>query len=125
MRIVISNLSRDPIYKQIADQIRDAIITGALEEGEALPSIRALAKELEVSVITTSRAYEELEKEGFITSVPGKGSFVAGHNAELIREKRLHLLEEQLAEAIGSAKQMGLSLEEVTAIVRLLYEGGD
>ncbi|HHT72109.1 MAG TPA: GntR family transcriptional regulator [Firmicutes bacterium] len=125
MRIVISSLSRDPIYKQIADQIRDAVLSGELSEGDALPSIRGLAKELEVSVITTSRAYEELEKEGFIASVPGKGSFVAGHNTELIREKRMHLLEEKLGEAMGDAKQMGLSFDEIVEIMRLLYEGGE
>jgi GntR family transcriptional regulator len=125
MRIVISILSRDPIYKQIADQIRDAVLSGELSEGDALPSIRGLAKELEVSVITTSRAYEELEKEGFIASVPGKGSFVAGHNTELIREKRMHLLEEKLGEAMGDAKQMGLSFDEIVEIMRLLYEGGE
>ncbi len=124
MRIVISNLSQDPIYKQIAHQIKTAVLTGELVEGEALPSIRGLAKELEVSVITTSRAYQELEREGFITSVPGKGHFVAGQNSELIREKRLHLLEEKLAEVMQEAQLMGLSWEELLEIMRLLYEGG-
>jgi len=123
MRIVISNASPDPIYKQIADQIRDAVLRGQLEEGAPLPSIRGLAKELQVSVITTNRAYEELEKDGLITSVPGKGSFVAVHNQELLREKRLHLLEEKLTEAIEDARQMGLTKEELMNIITLLYEG--
>ncbi|MGI6148160.1 MAG: GntR family transcriptional regulator [Firmicutes bacterium] len=125
MRIVISNTSRDPIYKQIADQIRDAVLKGELAEGDALPSIRGLAKELEVSVITTSRAYEELESAGIVTSVPGKGSFVAGQNQELLREKRLHLLEEKLADAVRDARLMGLSLTDIMEIIRLLHEGGE
>ena len=125
MRIIIANASQDPIYKQIADQIRDAVLRGELDEGEPLPSIRRLAKELEVSVITTSRAYEELEKAGFITSVPGKGSFVAAQNQELLKEKRLHLLEEKLADAINDAKQMGLTMEELLSIISLLSEGGE
>lgn len=123
MRIIISNASSDPIYRQIADQIRDAVLRGELVEGAPLPSIRGLAKELQVSVITTNRAYEELEKEGLITSIPGKGSFVAVHNQELLREKRLHLLEEQLTDAIEEAKLMGISKAELIGIIELLYEG--
>ena len=87
MNIIISNTSKEPIYKQIKNQIKQSIFKGELQEGDALPSIRALAKDLHISVITTKRAYEDLEQEGFITSVVGKGSFVAGQNSDLIREK--------------------------------------
>ena len=122
MRIIISNASSDRfIGRLLIDQRCGS--RGELVEGAPLPSIRGLAKELQVSVITTNRAYEELEKEGLITSIPGKGSFVAVHNQELLREKRLHLLEEKLTDAIEEAKLMGISKAELIGIIELLYEG--
>ena len=99
MNISISNSSGKPIYSQISEQIKSAIISGALEEDEMLPSIRLLAKELRISVITTKRAYEDLERDGFITSVPGKGSFVARKNLAIIREEQLKKIEELLRAA--------------------------
>lgn len=112
MNIIISNLNGKPIYEQIASQIKALIISGQLHEGDMLPSMRLLAKELRVSVITTKRAYEELEREGFITSQTGKGSFVAGKNAELVREAQLQKLEEQLTQAIETARIGIASCEE-------------
>jgi Predicted transcriptional regulators len=88
MNIIISNISRDPIYEQITNQVKDNIVRGNISAGELLPSIRNLAKELKISVITTKRAYEELEREGFIETVPGKGSYVSSQNKELLKEKR-------------------------------------
>ena len=99
MNIIIRNTGGQPIYEQIASQIKTLIISGALKEGEMLPSMRLLAKELKISVITTKRAYEELEREGFIISQTGKGSFVAGKNMELIREAQLQKIEQQLTQA--------------------------
>lgn len=122
MKIILSNASQDPIYQQIIDQIKGAIVEGELSEGEALPSIRVLAKDLKISVITTKRAYEELEREGYIETVPGKGSFVAGQNREFLKEKRLKIVEEKLAEGIAAAKAAGLGLNELEAMLRLLYE---
>lgn len=122
MKIIISNASGEPIYEQIARQIRDQIIRGELQPGEALPSIRNLARELQISVITTKRAYEELEKDGFIETVGGKGSFVSGENRELIREKRLQLLETKLVEVIRDGQALGLGLVELKEMLELLYE---
>lgn len=123
MNIIISNLNGRPIYEQIASQIKALIISGQLHEGDMLPSMRLLAKELRVSVITTKRAYEELEREGFITSQTGKGSFVAGKNAELVREAQLQKLEEQLTQAIETARIGNVSLEELQEMLALLYGG--
>ena len=123
MNIIISNLNGKPIYEQIASQIKALIISGQLHEGDMLPSMRLLAKELRVSVITTKRAYEELEREGFITSQTGKGSFVAGKNAELVREAQLQKLEEQLTQAIETAGIGNVSLEELQEMLALLYGG--
>ena len=123
MNIIISNLNGKPIYEQIASQIKALIISGQLHEGDMLPSMRLLAKELRVSVITTKRAYEELEREGFITSQTGKGSFVAGKNAELVREAQLQKLEEQLSQAIETARIGNVSLEELQEMLALLYGG--
>lgn len=122
MNIIISNSSGEPIYEQIIKQIKDEIIAGILEEGEALPSIRSLAQELRISVITTKRAYEELEREGYIDTLPGKGSFVRSQNKELLKEKRIKNIEEKLQEAIKESKIVGLSIEEVKEIITLLYE---
>lgn len=121
VRIIISNSSPDPIYEQITRQIKAQIISGALAEGEALPSIRRLAMDLQISVITTKRAYDELEKEGFINTVGGKGTFVAVQNRELLREKKMKLVEEKLAEAVAEARLMGLGPSELADMLSLLY----
>ena len=122
MRIIISNASDKPIYEQIADQIKTHIINGELMEGEMLPSIRNLAKELQISVITTKRAYEELEREGYIVSVPGKGSFVSAQNKELLKEARVRIVEDKLEEAVAAAKTIDLPLDELINMLRILYE---
>ena len=122
MNIKISNASGKPLYEQILEQIKAAILAGELAEGDALPSMRMLAKELRISVITTKRAYEELEREGFLVSYTGKGSFVAGQNRELVREHKLKEMEACLQNACGLARLTGVSLEEMTEMLRLLYE---
>ena len=125
MDIVISNSSEKPIYEQITTQTKDAIIKGVLKEAEILPSIRSLAKELKISVITTKRAYDELEREGFISIVPGKGTFVAAQNKDLLRESRIRIVEEKLIEAVEAAKSIGLSFEELLEMLKLLFEEDD
>jgi len=122
MRILISNSSPDPIYEQIVRQVKGQIISGDLAEGEPLPSIRKLAHELQISVITTKRAYEELEKEGLIDTVGGKGTFVASQNQEFMREKRMKIVESKLSEALSEARMMGVSFEELSEMMRLLWE---
>ncbi|WP_434512405.1 GntR family transcriptional regulator [Desulfitobacterium sp. AusDCA] len=121
MKIDISNGSNEPIYKQIFDQIQLAILQGELKEGEALPSIRNLAKALKVSVITTKRAYENLEYENYIKTIPGKGSFVAKQNSELIHRKQHLILQDQLLIGIKTAKLLGLTLSEIQEMISLLY----
>ncbi len=121
MNIIISNSSGEPIYEQITNQVKSAIMKGELSEGELLPSIRLLAKELQISVITTKRAYEELEREGFIQTVPGKGSYVSSQNKELLKEKRLKELENKLTEVITESKLIGLTLLELDEMLRLLF----
>ena len=121
MDIIISNSGGVPIYDQITRQMKGLILRGELKEGEALPSMRLLAKELRISVITTKRAYEELEREGFINTVPGKGCFVAPQNPELAREDALRRAEEHLSRAVDIAKTAGLSLSELTETLNLLY----
>jgi GntR family transcriptional regulator len=121
MKIVVSNASPDPIYDQVARQVKAGIISGELREGEALPSIRKLAQDLQISVITTKRAYEELEKEGFIDTVEGKGSFVAMQNKELLREKRMKIVEDKLAEAVADARLLGIARGELEEMLNLLY----
>ena len=110
------------IYEQIVLQLKNAIVTGALSAEEALPSIRSLAADLQVSVITTKRAYEELEKEGLIRSVAGKGFYVCEYNTDYLMEKQLMMLEKRLSEIIFEAKTAGLSCEDVVEMVRALYE---
>lgn len=122
LNIIISNSSQVPLYEQIESQIKNQIVNMILKPGEPLPSIRTLAKELKVSIITTKRAYEELEKEGFIKTVVGKGTFVAEANNERLREVAMYEIESKLEEAIISAKAIGLSLEETLDIIRSLYE---
>ena len=121
MDIILSNSSGKPIYEQIADQVKEQILAGALSAGDALPSMRVLAKELRISVITTKRAYEELEREGFLTTVPGKGCFVAPQNPELVREDTLRRAEEHLSHAVDVAKAGGVTLAELTETLNLLY----
>ena len=121
MDIIIRNTGETPIYDQITRQVKTLILTGALCEGEALPSMRALAKDLRISVITTKRAYEELEREGFITTVPGKGCFVAPRNLELVRENALRQVEEYLQKAVECARLGGGTAGEVRETLEILY----
>ncbi len=125
MRIIIANSSPDPIYEQIKKQLKTQIISGELEEGTLLPSIRKLAKELHISVITTKRAYEDLEREGYVDTVAGKGSFVAIQNKEFLREKKMKIVEEKLTGAIDEARLLGIGLGELTEMLELLYEEDD
>lgn len=122
MQILISNSSKVPIYSQIKDQIKEKVLSGALQEGDALPSMRQLAKDLHISIITTKRAYEELEKEGYIYSIIGKGSFIAEQNLDMIKEKKLTAMEEKLLEVIANSKEVGLSLKELNEWITILYE---
>ena len=122
MHIVISNQSGKPIYEQITEQVKALIISGELKEGDALPSMRLLAKELRISVITTKRAYEELERVGFLYSITGKGSFVAGKNAEFLKEEQLRQVEEHLTQAVHGAQLCGMELEELLETLRLLWK---
>ena len=122
MEIFISNTSDKPLYEQITAQIKNLILNGALKEGDALPSMRILAKELRISVITTKRAYEELEREGFIVTQSGKGSYVAARNVELIREENYRRIEQQLLTAVNMARLSEISLDEMIEILTLLYK---
>lgn len=121
MEIIISNSDKRPIYEQITSQIKNMIINGTLQEGYALPSIRLLAKELRISVITTKRAYEDLERDGFIETVQGKGSFVASKNTEFLKEENLRLAEQYLQKAVEVAKSSGIEYEELKDILNILY----
>ena len=122
MDIIGGGGSGKPIYEQIVEQIKTAIVTGALTEGEQLPSIRALANSLRVSAITTKRAYADLEAAGLIETVQGKGSFVAGGNAELIREEQLRQVEAHMARAVDAGRAMGLTDDELTEMFALVLE---
>ncbi|WP_283695610.1 GntR family transcriptional regulator [Clostridium perfringens] len=122
MNIVVSNTSGVPIYEQIAKAIKNEILSGDLKENSALPSIRSLASELRVSVITTKRAYEELERDGFIYTLPGKGSYVAEQNKELLMEEKLREIEGKLGEAIDIANSIGLTFEELVGMLKNLKE---
>lgn len=122
MQIIISNKSKEPIYEQIYAQIKKNILSAELPEGSPLPSMRQLAKELDISVITTKRAYEELEKNGFIYSVVGKGSFVQEQNNEMIKERKMKVIEEQLIAAIHNSKEIGVSLTELKELLTFLYK---
>ena len=123
MDMILSNSSGKPIYEQIADQVKEQIMTGALEAGDALPSMRLLAKELRISVITTKRDNEELEREGFLQNVPGKGCFVAPQNKELLREAQLRRVEDHLTQAVEEARKGAISLGEMEEMLQLLYQG--
>ena len=122
MNINISNTSTIPLYEQIQTQIKTQILNGILQPGEGLPSIRNLAKELKVSIITTKRAYEELEKDGFIETVVGKGTFVSTQNTERLKEITLYNLENKLEEIIKQAKSVGITVEEGIEIFKSIYE---
>lgn len=122
MEIIVSNSSGKPIYEQISSQIKNQIMNGTLETGEALPSMRALAKDLHISVITVQRAYEDLTRDGFIETVSGKGSFVAAQNTEFIQEEQLRKAEELLQQACDIARSHGISYEQLASILKMLYE---
>lgn len=121
--IIISNSSGKPLYEQITAQIKNMIIAGTLGEGAPLPSMRLLAKELRISVITTKRAYADLERDGFIETVPGKGSFVASKNTEFIREEVLRKVEGHLQSAVELARTSGMTYKELSETLELLYQG--
>jgi GntR family transcriptional regulator len=122
MDIIITNSSNDPIYLQIVNQIKSMILSGELKEGEGLPSMRNLAMQLRISLITTKRAYEELERDGFIESFTGKGSFVKAQNKELLREENLKAAEELMSQAVDKAKAGGVTLDEMLELLRMIYE---
>lgn len=122
MHIVIANQSGSPIYDQIKQQIKEMILTGELTEGDALPSIRQLAKDLRISVITTARAYAELEQEGFIATMQGKGSFVMGHNSDMMREQYLRRVESHLSDAVHDARLAGIDDGTLLQMLNLLMK---
>ena len=122
MDIIISNASGVPIYEQIEEQIKGLIMTGELKAGDALPSMRILAKELKISVITTKRAYEDLERDGYIESVIGKGSFVKGMNSEIVKETMLYATQELMEKAVDKAIIGKVSLEEMKEMLEIIYE---
>lgn len=122
MDIIISNSDKAPIYEQIIRQIKEMIMNGTLKEGDALPSMRYLAKELRISMITTKRAYEELERDGFIESYVGKGSYVKGANQDFIQEQNRREMEEALWAAVDKAKLSGVTREELISLLEILYD---
>lgn len=122
MKIIISNTSGIPIYEQIKEQIKSSILSGELEENELLPSLRQLARELKISVLTTTRAYNELEQEGFVTNVQGKGCYVMGKGSELIREQLLRDIEDNLTAAIKSARRAEVPDSELFNMLKILME---
>ena len=125
MDIILSNSSGEPIYRQIVTQIKAQITSGALSAGDALPSMRLLAQQLRISVITTKRAYEELEREGFIENFTGRGCFVKARSKEFLREEIIRQTEEQLSKACDIARMGGLTLEELTELLELMYGGNN
>lgn len=122
MNILISNTSDTPLYQQITDQIKDAILKEELSEGDLLPSIRTFANDLKVSVLTIRRVYDELEKEGFVTSQVGIGTFVSASNIELLRDSRRRLVEQKMADMIETARVLKISKEELIEMMDILYE---
>lgn len=122
MNLIISNISKEPIYEQIKNQLKKQILLGEIREGDLLPSIRSLAKELGVSVITTKRAYDDMEAEGYIATMQGKGSYVLGTNTEHLREQKLCEIEELLQTAINKAESIGMEQERLVEMLLLLYE---
>jgi len=122
LKVIISNISESPLYQQIKDQIKDAILKEELVEGDALPSIRAFANDLKVSVLTIRRVYDELEKEGFVTSQVGIGTFVSTGNIELLRDSKRRLVEKKMLDMIQTAKLLGICKEELNGMMDILYE---
>ena len=125
INIKIKNNIDKPIYEQIIIQIKNSIIAGEVSQNEMLPSIRTLAKELQISVITTKRAYEELEKEGLVYSIAGKGFFVADKNVDILREKKISMLEEKLQEVVNECVEAGLSVEDIHDIIDVMSGGAE
>ncbi|MFK9095272.1 GntR family transcriptional regulator [Bacillus salipaludis] len=125
MKIIIRNGSEQPLYQQIKEQIRGAILRQELKEGEKLPSIRSLANDLHVSVLTTKRVYEDLETEGFIVTIVGKGSFVASENMEMLSEAKRHLIEKKLSEVWQMANTLGINKEELYSMMEIIFEEDD
>ncbi|OQB20348.1 MAG: HTH-type transcriptional repressor YtrA [Firmicutes bacterium ADurb.Bin182] len=122
LNIIIANTADPPIYRQIADQIKTAVFRGEIKPGELLPSVRMLANELQISVITTRKAYEELEQEGLIVSLPGKGTFISSKSPELLNEARFNAVEERVCETIAFAKRMGVGREKLKEIINFFME---
>lgn len=122
MKVIISNISNSPLYQQVKDQIKDAILKGELVEGDTLPSIRVFANDLKVSILTIRRVYEELESEGFIKSQVGIGTFVSTSNIELLRDSKRRLVEQKMQDMIDTAKSLNISKEELNAMMDILYE---
>lgn len=122
MRLIVSNTNETPIYQQIKDQIKEEILRGSLKEGNQLPSIRVLANETGVSVLTSKRAYDELEQEGYIHGVQGKGFYVAGQNLNLLKEEKMKEIEDKLKEAMEIASMVGVTSEEIKMMLDLLIE---
>ena len=122
MDIIISNSSNIPLYEQVKEQIKNKIVSNELKTGELLPSIRSLAKDLRISVITTKNAYEELEREGYVETIPGKGTYVANKNKELIKEEQLQKIEGLIHTAVSIAKISGISKEEIREMLDILFE---
>lgn len=125
MQILLSQTSKDPLYAQIVEQIKTQILQGTLGEGDALPSMRVLAKDLHVSVITTKRAYEELEREGLILSIVGKGSFVAGQQPHILKEWQLRAFENELERLVQEGKRLGISTEEMKTMIAIYLKDGE
>lgn len=125
MKIIIKSGSDQPLYQQIKDQIRGSILHQEVKEGEKLPSIRSLANDLHVSVLTTKRVYEELEKEGFIITFVGKGTFVASENMEMLTEAKRHLIEKRLSEVWQMAKTLGINKEDLYSMMDIIFEEDD
>lgn len=123
VKIIISNTADSPLYQQIEDQIKDAILKGDLVEGDPLPSIRGFANDLKVSVLTIRRVYEELEQEGFVTSQVGIGTFVSAQNLDLLRDSKRRVVEQKMQDMIQTAKSLNITKEELNAMMDILYEG--
>ncbi|MBU5484601.1 GntR family transcriptional regulator [Clostridium sp. MSJ-11] len=122
MNIIISNISEKPLYQQIKEQIKEAILTGELKNGELLPSIRNLSSDIRVSVLTIRRVYDELEKEGFVSSQAGKGTFVLAGNIDLIKDSRRLMVEDKMTDMVSMAKSIGISKKELIDMMDIIYE---
>lgn len=123
MNIILSNSVNEPIYQQIVSQVKSQILSGELVAGDALPSMRNLAMQLKISVITTKRAYEELERDGFIENFTGRGCFVKAQNTDFLREQGLRSIEEQFSRVCARARECDISLDELKEILELVYKG--